>query len=209
MEPGNGLPDGEWGYVTLAKPNFFKICRTTHSWLGIIVFPWVIIIGLTGVYLNHSKFIYPFIEQPEFSESQFKERPLTATSARKKAQSLAGTAWPSQPTVRIWVEPYHNRPSVYVKNPIGLTILSIPTGHYYLKSRYTRRTFSPDNKLLHTKYYWGAVLKDLHRAGWLGWGLGTWIADAVGLIMMIFGITGSIMWAIPKIRKFRARSLIR
>jgi hypothetical protein len=207
--PGNGPLDGEWGYIAWQNRIFLKLCRTVHSWLGILVFPWVIIIGLTGVYLNHSQLIYSFFSGPEFSESQFTEKPFTELDSRKKAQSIAEKAWPNQPTIKIWEELYHGRSSVHVKRPEGLTVLSIPTGHYYLKTRYTRRTFSPDDKLLHTKYYWGAVFKDLHRTDWLGRGPGTWIADAVGVIMVIFGITGSIMWMAFRFKRFRSLLLNR
>lgn len=182
-----------------------KVLRTTHSWLGIMVFPWIIIIGLTGVYLNHSQAIYSFIKQAKFSESQFKEKPRAEWGTREKARSISNLAWNNQPVTKVWEGPYHGRPSIYVKNPKGLTVLSIRTGHYYLKTRYTRRTFSPDGELLHTKYYWGAVFKVLHRAGWLGGALGTWIADVVGLVMMIFGISGMLMWSIPRVKRLRAR----
>jgi hypothetical protein len=188
----------------MTRQSFLSGCRTVHSWLGIVVFPWVIAIGLTGVYLNHSKAIYPLITQATFSESRFEQQPADAWGSREQAQVLAETVWPGQPTTEIWEEPYHGRPGIYVENPEGLTVLSIRTGHYYKKTRYRRLTYAPDGELLHTKYYWGAVFNDLHRSGWLGWGLGTWIADAVGLLLTVFGLTGVIMWTVPKVRKLRA-----
>mgnify|MGYP006204029133 CR=1 FL=1 len=30
-----------------------RLLKTIHSWLGVIVLPWVLIIGLTGLFLNH------------------------------------------------------------------------------------------------------------------------------------------------------------
>ncbi len=188
----------------MAKPGVMKTCRSIHSWLGIFVFPWVIIIGLTGVYLNHSRPILSVIGQSEFSESQFDKSPNAVEGTQDRARSLADEAWKSGSITGVWEEDYHGRPSIMVEKEGGLTILSIPTGHYYLKTRYTRRTFSPDGQLLHTKYYLGGIFKDLHTTGWLGGALGTWISDIVGMVLAVFGITGSIMWSIPKFRKLRS-----
>ncbi len=178
--------------------------------MGIFVLPWVIAIGPTGVYLNHSRAIYPMINS-QFSEANFEVLPLTDYKTQADAERLAAKIWPDQVTKKIWEEPYHDRPTIYISNPKGRVILSVTTGHghYYVKSRYLRETFSPGGERLHKKIYWGAIFKDLHRSGWLGQGrgrgLGTWIANFVGGIMVIFGITGMFMWGVPKIRKFRAQ----
>ncbi len=183
---------------------FLRGCRFAHSWLGIFVLPWVIAIGLTGVYLNHSRVIYPMISAA-YSEAHFETLPLAQHGTREEAERLAAMAWPDQATTKVWEEPYHGRPAIYVQNAVGTTVLSVTTGHYYLKSRYLRRTYGPDGARLHTKAYWGAVFKDLHRSGWLGWGLGTWIADIVGGAMAVFGLTGMLMWSVPRVRRLKAR----
>ena len=36
--------------------NTERTLRTVHRWLGVMILPWVIAIGFTGLYLNHSKF---------------------------------------------------------------------------------------------------------------------------------------------------------
>jgi len=191
----------------MKKIKIIKTCRTVHSWLGIALFPWVVIIGITGVYLNHYKALYPLIVQEEFLEGDFTGQALTYDMALQQIKDIALKDWPNQKIFKIWREPYHQKMSIYAKMTSGLLILSLPTGHYYHKTRYIRETFAPDGELLHTKYYFGAIFKDFHRSGWLGGKLGTWIADIVGTIMVVFGITGLIVWASPKVKKWRNRKL--
>ncbi|MBL9048118.1 MAG: hypothetical protein JNK34_12550, partial [Tabrizicola sp.] len=32
---------------------FERLVRTLHSWLGLLILPWVILAGFTGLYMNH------------------------------------------------------------------------------------------------------------------------------------------------------------
>ena len=185
------------------KRGFLSVCRTLHGWLGIFVVPWVILIGATGFYLNHGKVISSMLFPEAFSEKDSDQHQPSSPITREQAQSLGEKIWPADPIIKISEEVYHGRPSFIIRKNSGNAILSIPTGHYYLKNRYKRRTYSPDGQLLNTKTYWGPVLKDIHRSGWLGGGLGTWIADAVSLAMVAFGITGAMMWSVPRVKRLR------
>ena len=187
------------------KRGFLAVCRTLHGWLGIFVVPWIILIGATGFYLNHGKAISSTIFPSAFSEKDFDQHQPSLPITREQAQLLGDRVWPADSIVEISEKDYHGRPSFMIRKNSGTAILSIPTGHYYLKTRYERRTFSPDGQLLNTKTYWGTILKDIHRSGWLGGGLGTWIADAVSLAMVVFGITGTMMWSVPRVRRLRQR----
>jgi hypothetical protein len=167
--------------------------------------PWVLIIGATGFYLNHGKMFRPLYQQPAFSEAAFDRITPPAPITRDSARRLGKTLWPDQGIKRISRKTYHGRKSYFVKKAEGNIILSIPTGHYYLRTRYTRETFRPDGRLLHYKFYWARALKDLHETGWLGGGLGTWLADIVALAMVAFGLTGVLMWFTHRVRRLRAR----
>ena len=185
-----------------AKGDFLRTLRTIHGWLGIFVVPWVLIMGLTGFYMNHSKMVLSLFQQKEFSESQFEKFQPPTTITRDTARILAESVWPKQSIKKIWKKDYHGRSSFYVRKATGLVILSIPTGHYYLKTRYTRRTFSPKGELVHKKIYWGRIFKDLHETGWLGGGMGTLLADIISIALIFFGVSGSMMWTIPRVRRF-------
>lgn len=186
-----------------SKGRVLRTFRSVHGWLGVLVLPWVIVIGATGFYLNHSKLILKTFFKSEFSESRFdEERPLDPIT-RQTAIALAAAVWPERAVAEVTEKDYHGRPSYLVKKRGGTVVLSIPTGHYYLKTRYLRRTFSPQGELLHTKVYWGRMFKDLHTTGWFGRSLGTWLADAVSLAMVVFGVTGTLMWWVPRAKRFR------
>jgi hypothetical protein len=182
-----------------------QACRSIHGWLGVFVMPWVVIIGATGFYLNHGRIFTPLFEQNHFSESQLEQIEPPTPVTREVARLLGEKLWSEDPIKKISRKSYHGRPSYFVKKAQGNIIISIPTGHYYLKTRYTRRTYSRGGEMLHAKIYWKRLLKDIHETGWLGGGLGTWLADTVAIAMMVFGFTGIFMWSAPKVQRLRRR----
>jgi len=188
------------------KSSFLRTLRTIHGWLGIMVIPWVFIMGITGFYLNHSRAIWAAFPQAKYDESQFNQLKPSSPITQESALNLANSIWPDLPVKKTWEKVYHGWPSYFVRKGNARVILSIPTGHYYTKVRYARRTYTPQGELVHTKYYWGRVLKDLHVTGWIGGALGTWLADIFSVVLIFFGLSGVIMWSTPKIRKWKRSS---
>ena len=184
-----------------SKGRVFRLFRTVHGWLGIFIFPWVIVIGATGFYLNHPKAILPALEGPRYDQSRFDAWPAPDLVSLEAARAVALSVWPDEAIDEVSEKVYHDRPSYQFKKASGRIIVTRPTGHYFVKTRYTRRTYAPDGALLHSKIYWGAVFKGLHRAGWLGRSLGTWLADLTSLAMVVFGCTGIILWWVPRSRR--------
>jgi hypothetical protein len=132
-----------------AKGRALRACRSFHGWLGVLVLPWVIVIGATGLYLNHAKLVRPLFGPQAFSESGFEGQRPAAPITRERVRALAAALWPEEPIGKISEKDYHGRPSFFVETRRGKVILSIPTGHYYLKTRYTRRTFSPEGAAIY------------------------------------------------------------
>ena len=157
--------------------------------------------GFNWILPEPLQMILSVIQQKEFAESQFKEFRPPAPITRDSASIFAESIWPNQPIKNIQQEKYHGWPSFFVEKDGGRIILSIPTGHYYIKTRYTRRTFSPKRELVHTKIYWGKIFKTIHATGWLDRRLGTWLADIFSLTLITFGLTGSMMWTIPRVQR--------
>ena len=180
--------------------SFLNFLRIVHGWLGVIVVPWVLVMGLTGLYMNHPGFILSIFQPDEVSEARLETLRPPAAITRDSAEKLAQSIWPGQPIRKIWQEQYHRRPSFIVQTGRGRLILSIPTGHHYIKTRYFRRTYVPGEGLVPSKLYWGSVFSDLHETGWLGGRFGTWLADLFCLALLLFGVTGLLMWSIPRIR---------
>ena len=184
------------------KAKLLKFLRVFHSWLGVLVLPWVIIIGATGFYLNHGKAILPLIETASFDETTFDLWLPEQSVTRETAAQTARTYWPDERITRVEEKEYHDRPSHIFYKESGRIIVTQPTGHYFVKTRFRRQTFSPDGTKLHTRIYWSSLFKTLHVRGWTSAKLGTWLADITSLALILFGITGMIMWWMPRSKRY-------
>jgi len=187
--------------LTMSKGSLMRKLRLIHSWLGFFVFPWIIIIGATGFYLNHWQPILNFVQKADYDESLFDLWPASAEVTVDTASRVAAQYWPEE-AARI--EPdynYHGRAASRFRKASGSVIVTKPTGHYFVKTNLSRKTYAPDGTLLHSKIYWGSIFKRLHTDGWLGSGLGTWLADLTSLAMVVFGLSGFTLWLVPRSRK--------
>ena len=182
------------------KAKLLKFFRVTHGWSGIIVFPWIFVIGLTGLYLNHKSLVLDWIGTNEYDESQFADYPpqdITVTDAL----AIANMYWPEEEVLSLKDDSYHDFDSFIFKKDSGRIIVTQDTGHYFVKTNLTRRTFAPDGTLLHKKIYWKAVFKWLHVRGWLNTDLGTWLADITAGSMVFFAISGLWLFFMPRVKK--------
>ncbi len=163
---------------------FLRVCRTIHSWLGALVMPWVLIIGATGFYLNHTQLVLRLIGYSELSESDLSGVPeITITT--ELAQQIAGTVWPEQPILQSGFMKYRGQKSLAIKKDSGLIIIPGPqSNHYFVKTALKETTFTMDGELAHQQYDWKPILKSLHERGWIGTTFGTWLADIVAAAMV-------------------------
>lgn len=187
----------------LTKARTLSLLRTVHGWLGILVVPWIIIIGATGFYLNHSRMVLSLFETPPYDERQFEDWPGARPVTENDAARVAAGVWPSEAVVSEKNSSYHKRAAQIFKKPSGQIIVVLKTGHYFTKTRFVRKTFAPDGTQLHKRIYWGNIFKQMHTDGWLGGKLGSWFADITSLTMIVFGITGIVIWWMPRARRFK------
>ena len=178
-----------------------RLLRTSHAWLAIIVFPWILMVGLTGFYLNHSKAVLRLIEPPAYDESLFEQWPNSIKATRESALALAETVWPREEVTKFSAKEYHSRPSYIMDLPSGQVTVSRATGHYFVKYGFMRETYAPDGTMLHSKRYWGSIFKRLHTRGWLSSRFGTWLADITSLTLVAFAISGMFLWWMPRAKK--------
>ncbi len=187
------------------KAKLLKFFRITHGWLGVFVFPWILVIGLTGLYLNHKPLVLDWIGSNEYDESQFAEWPSQNLTV-PQALAIADRYWPDEAVNSLKENTYHDFDTYTFKKDSGRIIVTQDTGHYFVKTNLTRRTFAPDGSLLHKKVYWKAVFKWLHVRGWLNKDLGTWLADITAGSMVFFSLSGLWLFFMPRMKKI-ARSL--
>ena len=182
---------------------FLRYCRTVHSWLGALVMPWVLIIGFTGFYLNHSQFVLGAIGYKELSDNDTAGASDIAVS-QDLAQQIGGSVWPDERVLESGFIKYRGGKALALKKDSGLIIIPGPqTNHYFVTTSYTEKTYTVDGKLVHQQYNLRPLLKSLHERGWVGNRLGTWLADIVACAMVFFSLSGLFMWSVPRIRKLR------
>lgn len=186
-----------------------RLLKTVHGWLGVIVLPWVIIIGFTGLFLNHESFVLGMLEGKGYDEAQFDAwpgaGPVTVDEARALAEGLL-------PGARFTLDPdkaYHGREAAIFDTVGTQVIVALKTGHYWVKTDFQRETHAPDGTLLEAKTYWGAIFKRLHVRGWLTGTFGTWAADITASAMVVFGLSGIVLFLIPRLRRRQNRRRMR
>ena len=180
---------------------FLRICRTMHSWLGVLVMPWVLIIGATGLYLNHPDLALGLIGYTELSERDLAGAPVFQTT-KEMALLIAATIWPGQPVQQSGLIQYRGREAFGIKKDSGFIAVPAPqSSHYFVRTALSEETYTMEGKLVHRQYNLKSVLKSLHERGWASTRFGTWLADIVAAAMIFFSATGLTMWSVPKVRR--------
>jgi hypothetical protein len=182
-----------------------KFLRKLHSWLGIIALPWVILFGVTGFYLNHPDVIRAILPLTSYEDVGTRFEVLPKPLTMEEAEKIAQAYWPESQMKSVSKSVYHGHEAINFEREAGQIIVAVDTGHYYVKSRLKNLQFSPDGDLVGRKIYWNYVFGVFHRTGWLGWSLGTILADITSLALITFGISGMVLWYLPKHKGLKRR----
>ena len=179
--------------------------RSIHGWLGLFVMPWIVLIGFTGFYLNHPQPILAVFERAEIDDGAFPSAPAGTAVDEAYALKVAESLLPGEALGAASREPYHGRPALFIRAAGHEIIVQIASGYYFDKTEYGRAAYDRDGNRIHSKIYWGRVLKEFHVRGWLGGGLRTYLADTTSLAMIVFGLSGIYLFLWPRWRKLRMR----
>lgn len=182
-----------------------RLLRSIHAWIGILIMPWIILIGLTGLYLNHAKVINGVIYDSSFDEKRFDALLSEPAMDQNLARQIAEQVWGEEYQGDIAKGEYHKHAVFTLKANSAKLLVSRETGQYWIKTNFTRKTFDAGGQLRHTKIYWGRIFKRIHRDGWIGGGMGSWFADFAAGAMVIFGFSGMFLFLVPRIRRYKSR----
>lgn len=186
-----------------------RLLKTLHGWLGVIVLPWVIIIGLTGLFLNHQGLVTGWLEGEAYDEAQFDSWPDAQPVSVATAQTLAESLFPGKTVTRNGDTTYHKRDVASFDAGDAQIIVALTTGHYWIKTATSRVTHAPDGTVLETRTYWENIFKRLHERGWLSRTFGTWLADITAAAMVVFGLSGIVLFLLPRLRRRQNRLRMR
>lgn len=186
-----------------------RLLKTVHGWLGVIVLPWVIIIGFTGLFLNHESLFIDVLSAERYDEGQFDHWPGAKALTVDAARDLAERALPGKSLTLDPDKTYHGREAAIFDTARTQVIVALQTGHYWIKTDFTRTTHAPDGQVLDRKIFWESIFKRLHVRGWLSRTFGTWFADITGMAMIVFGLSGIVLFLVPRLRRRQNRKRMR
>lgn len=186
--------------------SFERLVKTAHSWLGVLILPWVVAIGFTGLYMNHDDLILSLFPTDHYDTAAFDASPEARAQDAAAAEIFARRLAPGAELALDEEEDRFRERVVYTFDAGDFdVIVDRATGFGWTNSRYVTRTYAPDGALLHRRVRWSRVLSSIHERGWVGTALGTWLADITAGALVVFGLSGLVLFAMPRLRRRRNR----
>lgn len=182
-----------------------KTLRIIHSYLGLIALPWVILFGVSGLYLNHPSLITNILPASAYSDNAEQFELLETPLSSEQAADIARAYFQDSPMKSIREIEYHGFDSIEFQREAGTIIVSKDTGHFYTKTNFQNVVHSSDGAVVDRKIYWNYFLGVFHRTGWFGWSIGTILADMTAFALIVFGLSGITLWYLPRHRRFKRK----
>ena len=182
---------------------FLKWCRTIHSWLGVIILPWVIVIALTGFYINHPQGFHTILGYEDISNADVASLAPVQVS-QQLVDTIAKANWPDEAPIGQGQTRYRNRQMFAIAKPSGTIFIPVPsTNIYFVRDGMHERIVGIDGTIFRNQLPYPQMFRVLHEQGWLSSTFGTFFADLVALSMVLFSFTGLLMFFVPKYRKLK------
>jgi len=196
--------------------------REWHIWLGVALSLFIVIVCVTGIYLNH-EWSTLFTGEPNnkpVAAASLKPKPVEAglltTSTDLMTQPISFTQALAQAR-ELWGDvPIKH---VHLNDERGTLIYKIKaqgkdrevfinavTGALTEKNGYNQNTQVHPQAGIQRGVNWGKVMKDLHT-GKFGGEAGKLLIDFTSVIIIGLTVTGIYLWVVPKWRKRRAAKI--
>ena len=180
-----------------------RLLKTVHGWLGVLILPWVIIAGLTGIYMNHSKLVLSVLPAAQPVAELLDGQPQVAATAeqiRGLSLSLLGPQ-----SGDIISTKFNGRPVFKATSGQRQLRMDKATGAYWVSGPILQVLYAASGERLETSVRWSHLLNQLHRRGWASEMLGTWPADLTAGALTFFGFSGLYLFLAPRFRRRRNR----
>jgi len=197
--------------------------RNWHIQAGMIVAVFLLVVGFTGIFLNHKPFFLGLIGlEPKREMAKETKPPREKKSAGERAElrldsalngqpvgfdqaiGLARERWGDQRIEKIELKEERGELSYRIKQKDGPElIISAASGEITEKGHYEKLGKpGPDGKAARG-FDWGKLALDLHTGKIVG-DAGKLVMSSASFIMLTLTLTGIYLWAVPKWRKRQA-----
>lgn len=183
----------------MIRDRWLATVRKIHRTIGIVAAPLIVVIGLSGLFLNHGKLfetIFSFEKQLVATTAE----PWSRQQAIARAGEIIGGAVKEIEKRRKKHRLYFRAIDNGLKRP-GL-IIDTATHSYWLVTRYNELNYDENGNRIERRWFLRRLAEDLHSGRILGL-FGKLIVDLLSLCLVVFAITGTIMWVATRRRSSR------
>jgi hypothetical protein len=181
--------------------------RRWHTWLGVVMSGFVIVVCLTGIYLNHADL---FAGKPQ-GEHKLSGALSTSTALASVPVGFEGALlrarerWGDAPIEKIELKDEQGRLVYKLKAGEGRDLeVDATSGAVAVKDNYAKSYYGAGGERLSAGYDWKKVFNDLHTGKIFG-GPGKLLVDFTSVVLVVLTISGIHLWAVPKLRKREQR----
>lgn len=178
-----------------------RVLRQVHGWLGILVLPWVLIIGLTGLYMNHSRLVLSWLPESSAAVPSFAALPGARKVNVAAALVIARRVWPETVFGISGDDSYRGRDVFTLEGETGDVIVDRATGLFWTRTDYVIAVHDPTGAQIGSEIRWRRILRMLHTDGWLGGALGSWPVDIAAAALVGFALSGLVLFVAPRLRR--------
>lgn len=177
--------------------------RVFHRWLGVLLFPWVLAYGLTGLYMNHGKAFLSVFPQDQIDGMIVEDRPGAFPDAASVV-AWAKTTAHADVMRSIKEASYHNHAAWIVTLDDRSELIAFKNSSQYVhKTRYERSLYASDQSIIDSHTYWPRILRELHERGMVSSPFGTFFADLFSIALILFAVSGILAFLLPKLARLR------
>jgi hypothetical protein len=180
-----------------------RALKTLHGWLGLIILPWVVLAGFTGLFHNHGFQVLKLLPDQRLTAAlvaPLPPHPVTADEVTALAQNLLPA-----PVLPVSEGLSLSRPAFLVIGNGTTLRVDQATGAYVVIGPYASTLYAQGGGRIATQVQRPKLLNRLHSAGWASDRFGTWPADITATALMIFGLSGLWLFLTPRLRRLKNR----